>query len=407
MPLLHQYASPVPNITLGEVGLLLISGLSIIDYLRYEYRFKLSPYLLFIYSMFVTSGLGALIEIESFAANDVIKLCLRLVFYYIILIFPVKIYFQYELGVKIYFKLIIFCSVILILQVIFYYAFSFIIPSTIPFLPLYNNVSYGLIDFEKVYSQLFRPQSIFLEPGVFAQFLLPGLILSLFKFNQKRDFISIKRGIFISLVLILTLSSQAIALTIFIWLLYIIKTLKKSGFKKIFKIVIFSIFIFTIFISLIVSVEPLRKATIGRYIEKTTYNSTDVRVYRGFQVYSELDPVHKLIGVGFGNVTSYVKSNNITTKSDLYAVDNNGNKLFNYEYMNSIAYILVTGGLVTFLFFSYFMFDIFKKSKGFSKIALIVMFIMCIYGGILISSTWILFFTFIFSEINSRESKSH
>ena len=110
---------------------------------------------------------------------------------------------------------------------------------------------------------------------------------------------------------------------------------KYSLYKKV--VLTFSLVVGTvIFIILMFNVDRLHKATIGRFIDGTSNDSTGFRVVRGFQVFNELDINYKLVGVGYGNVTTFVLENEIRTENDLYAVSTNGTRIYNYEYMNCL-----------------------------------------------------------------------
>ncbi|WP_214891643.1 hypothetical protein [Exiguobacterium sp. s142] len=405
LPLIHHYSSPLPNITLGEIGLLAFTGLALVKFFVSQSKFNEPLYLMFVCSMIFVSLLTVFFQYPSYNFSAVASLFMRLFFYLVLITITARYYFDAKMAIKIYMTIAIGVSSYLYVQIFSFYVLGQVAPSVTSLIPLYNNPAYEMINFERVYAHLFRPQSIFLEPGVFAQYLFPAVILSLFKFGSQTDSINYKRAVFFSITLVATLSAQAMFITILIWLIWLTSQLKTMNVRKV-TLISSSLIVFLITFSILITTnESFHKATIGRFIEGTTYDSTEVRVYRGFQVYNELDPLFKVIGVGFGNITEFVTSNNITTESDLYGVTSTGEKQYNYEYMNSIAYILVTGGILSFVIFVLFLSSIFKKSKDFSFVALIVLIIMCFYGGILISPTWIIFMTFIFGEIKLRESE--
>ncbi|UKS64971.1 hypothetical protein [Rossellomorea marisflavi] len=406
MPLLHQYASPIPNITLGEIGLIFFTVLGVVEISQKNGNISFSLYSLFLYILLLTSLLSALSQIESYNINDSIKLFARLFFYFVIIVYIRKLYFDLDLSIRIYRWIVMLASAFLFIQVFAFYFFHKIIPSVVKFIPLYNNTTYNLIDFDAVYSQLFRPQAFFLEPGVLAQFLFPALLFSLFEFNKEKKYTSVKFALLVSISLIATLSAQAIFITLIIWLIWLLSLHKRLTFRKRVGISFLFIFVSLSFVILVFNNEPLHKATIGRFVEGTSYDSTGVRIVRGFQVFEQLDGYHKLIGTGYGNVTSYVLSNNITTENDLYGINANGQRLYNYEYMNTVAYVLVTGGILTFIVFALMFFDLFYKTKGFSRISVFVLLIISIYGGTLVSTTWIIFMFFIYEGKDKLEEEN-
>ncbi|GLI85287.1 hypothetical protein ANABIO32_30150 [Rossellomorea marisflavi] len=405
MPILHQYASPIPNITLGEIGLIFFTVLGVVEISKKNGNISFSSYGLFLYLLLLTSLLSALSQVGSYNINDSIKLFARLFFYFIIIVYIRKLYFNLDLSIRIYRWLATIACVFLFIQVFAFYFLHIIVPSVVNFLPLYNNTSYSLIDFNAVYSQLFRPQSFFLEPGVLAQFLFPALLFSLFKFNQEKKYISVKFALFISISLIATLSAQAIFITLIIWSLWLFSLRKSISVPKKVGISFLVVLVCLSFVILVFNNEPLHKATLGRFVEGTSYDSTGVRVIRGFQVFEQLDIYHKFVGTGYGNVTSYVLDNNITTENDLYGINSNGQRLYNYEYMNTVAYVLVTGGIITFIIFALMFLNLFKSTQGFSQISVVILLIISIYGGTLVSTTWIIFMFYIYEGKDELEKE--
>ncbi|WP_339206402.1 hypothetical protein MHH56_02550 [Paenibacillus sp. FSL K6-3182] len=404
MPILHAYATPIPNVTLGEIGLLFLLPIGIIDYFRLNDKLRITPYFLFIFVMTITSLVTMILQ-SSYDYMAVAKLFGRLYFYFCIICILGKVYFNFPYAIKIYKILCIFVSLYLVTQTICYYAFQLILPATVEGIPLYNNETYYAIDFQAVYARLFRPQSIFLEPGVFAQYLLPCLLLCLFKVNKFENNVNIKLALFISGSLILSLSAQAIILTAIIWVIWFGISLKKMNATK--KIILFymgtlGVCLFFVAVTLI---EPLREAIIGRFIEGTSYDSTNVRIVRGFQVYEQLGLIFQFVGVGFGNITTFVITHGITTENDLYGSNINGVIQHNYEYMNAIAYVLVTGGFISFLFFFNLFYSLFKVSRGFSRMCVVILLLLSLVGGTLISTTWIVFMLFIYKGIENYEVK--
>jgi hypothetical protein len=399
MPILHPYASPLPNITLGELGLLLLAPFGIIDYLTTIKKMRYSSYFLFVSTMLLTTLISLIIQSENNVISS-IQLFSRLIFYFTLISIVGKVYFDFFYAIRIYKLICIIASIYLILQTISFYLFNLVLPSTLQFLPLYKNEAYQSINFTEVYARLFRPQSFFLEPGVFSQYILVGLIACLFKINKFQENRNLNLAIFFSFSLILSLSAQGIIITLIIWIIWFLFGLNNLKLSKKLLILYFGVIGTIVLFFLILNIEPLRQATLGRFVYGTSYDSTNVRVVRGFQVYGNLDDIYKLIGVGFGNITIFVLKHGITTANDLYAQIKGGVVVYNYEYMNAMAYVLVSSGVIGFVTFLNLFWRLFTRSVGFSKVCLIILAILSFIGGTLISPTWVVFMTFIYSGIN-------
>lgn len=397
MPILHQYASIIRNVTLGEIFFIILIPLTIITYLKKKTKiFIASPYLVFIFIMTIANLVSALIQ-KEFGYGDVIVLFIRLYLYYVIIVIMGKLYFDFKFGVKVYKYIGKLVSMYLIIQTIAFYAFHKVLPTVFTWIPLYNNSTYHLINFDQVYSKLFRPQSIFLEPGTYAQYILPCLALALFgsKFGEIKS--NLKESIFFTISLVLSLSAQGFIIAIFLWIIWIIKSFKDFNWNKRVILIISCLASIIVSIFLIFNVDFIYQGTIGRFIGDGGYDSTGVRVIRGFQVFEQLDPVYKFIGIGFGNVSNFVISHSITTPNDLYAMGENG-RIYNFEYMNGIAYILVTGGIISLIAFIIFIGKLLRGTEGFSRMCVVILILFSIVAGVIISPTWVIMMTYIYRE---------
>lgn len=101
MPILHAYATPIPNVTLGEIGLLFLLPIGIIDYFRLNDKLRITPYFLFIFVMTITSLVTMILQ-SSYDYMAVAKLFGRLYFYFCIICILGKVYFNFPYAIKIY-----------------------------------------------------------------------------------------------------------------------------------------------------------------------------------------------------------------------------------------------------------------------------------------------------------------
>lgn len=401
MPILHQYASPIPNITLGEIFFVCYIPLSLMSYSKIKIDIK-SPYLVYIYIMIVVNLLTIFIQ-DTVSITSIIVLFGRLFFYFYVIVIMGKMYFDFKFGAKVYILIAKFTSYYLIAQTIVFYSTNMVLPSVVTFLPLYKNDTYHLINHAKVYERLFRPQSVFLEPGTFAQYVLPCLALALFgsKFICYKN--NLREAVLFTIALFLSLSAQGYIITLVLWGIWLFFTNKNiRGEKKIFMYlsIIFSVIITVL---LVFNVDFLYRGTIGRFTGDGGYDSTGVRVIRGFQVFSQLGIVYKFIGVGFGNVTTFVLRHGITTPNDLYMSTDFGN-VYNLEYMNGFAYILVTSGIISLVAYLFFIGKMFKNTLDFARVSIVILILYSIATGVLISPTWVVIMSFIYREYEERTS---
>lgn len=97
--------------------------------------------------------------------------------------------------------------------------------------------------------------------------------------------------------------------------------------------------------------------------------------------------LEQLVGVGFGNISTYLLTYNITTPF-LSEIGN--------EYMNSFSTVLVSGGVVALIIYLILWISLYKESNNIlCKYTIIIFLIMSMSASIFYSSTSVLYITFI------------
>ena len=111
-----------------------------------------------------------------------------------------------------------------------------------------------------------------------------------------------------------------------------------------------------------------------------------LRTIRGFIVFSKLDFVHKITGVGLGNIADAFEKFNISILGD---------DEFSLEYMNSFAYILNSTGMIgaglllSVLIKGMLSHDYIVKSIG------VIVLVMILGASVYNSSSWLIYMTFL------------
>lgn len=264
------------------------------------------------------------------------------------LIFFVKQYFDVEYGLKIYKYICIFSTVFLIIQTVVCVFFNYYIQGflEISFLPIHREDLYDFGEDLSVY-EIFRPRSIFSEPAAYAGFVIGYLAISLFKIGKKE----LPVQLFLSLGLLLSMSSTGILLMIGTWIMF---------FAIKFSLVVSRRYILTMLCIPFVLFMILQSEFFQNFLYRFLYTRSTQDRFQGYEwimQYFKEKPFLFLIGVGNGGIQY----------DDIFLADY-GRLIFYY-------------GLVGVVIFAFSMVLLYLKSEKWQKMVLIVLGVLQTGGG--------------------------
>ncbi|MCB2287716.1 hypothetical protein LGK99_11565 [Clostridium algidicarnis] len=394
LPIISQYNSAIPGLSIGDLILLLLVIFIVINLMMEQHnaniqRKVINPFLVFIIYMVLGSLVSSITQYYA-STIDISVRTLRYIFYIFCATFISKIYFDLDLFIKWYRRLVIFVTAFLFIQLILFEFKGYILMGTIPGLEI-SNIGYSEETMRNLYSYFYRPSSIFLEPGYFVQFTLPYLAYALFG-NAKESKTKLIEALLLSTGLVLTTSGQGIILTLFIWGMWFFTKFYNVKSKKINLRFILGLCVFIAVIPLVIKI-PIVERSVARLFGSPTSSSSS-RIFRGYHVYNQLEPIYKFIGVGYGNIGAYIIYKGIYTIYDVGLVQS--------EYMNSIAYILVNLGIIGFLLMVWIFVYLRKNTVGFHRICLYILILLSGVSTIFISSGIVFYLPIILSGINKQ-----
>jgi hypothetical protein len=377
LPILHQYASPFPGVTLGEFFLLLFCPILLIEMKKINFKPVIySP--LFIYLFWVILGgfISSFFQIQfdffSFLTGSV-----RLAFYVYLVLIGRVVLFNLNYGFKIYRVFVLLATFYLILQTIFYNFFSIILPWYINFIPLYVEETYKQVDFNAFFENFYRPYSFFLEPGYYAQYVLPYFIYSIFGTNHFHKILRFDAA-FLSVGLIISTSGQGILMCGLMWSIWFSRKLfLDKNSNKI--LVFFSLIGFISLIPILFASERFQ-TSIDRLFD-SPQASANTRINQGFEWFWLLDSKFKLIGVGYNNLENILM--NITMTD------------FSNSYSNSIAFSLICTGIIGLVIITYFFLKLYKNTKYAFRYILLSLLILSFASGIFNGASMVLYLSII------------
>lgn len=389
LPIFSVYMAGTLPISFGDLGCIIIVVISLFNIGEKHVRLNESLFILFFAVSFAISNISILLRGQQ-NIKDSYEQWLRIIVYY----YVIDISSRNQLDILTIKKCSVIAgntvSLILLIQVFLVQFLSLKASFLLHFIPL----NYGGMDANTLESMrlramdygAWRPTSVFLEPAHFAQFVCLPLIITLF---DSDDFISrrskVVSAIIISSALFLSQSANGIFMAVFIWGAWLVIYLKQRiSVKRL--IVFLSVFLFA-FVFLL-STDFLDSA----FSRLETMNSSGVstgtqRLLQGLAVYGTMSLPEKIFGIGFGNIGPYLIENNITTEylSEL------GN-----EYMNAFSTILVSGGMIGFIFYIAIWIKLLLQcQKNDSRMAMIVLTFLFFTSALFLSCTSVMYLSFI------------
>lgn len=231
---LSVYYSGLSTLSIGDISVLLGFVVLILLSLKNDVPllgrcfFSFIPFLLFVFfrSFFAES-------------SDVFFRSLRYLFYLSFVALFSQTYFNLSMTMRVYEKICLFASVLIIIQYISYYLFHFYIPGYVSFIPQMGDsmelYSEKMLEFASLDS---RMRSIFAEPAHYASYVCIFIAMSVF-LKKKVNFVHFLCGIGV----LVSSSSTGVSMILFILSCVIIEK-SFSGFllnKAFFKLIVFFI----------------------------------------------------------------------------------------------------------------------------------------------------------------------
>lgn len=268
------------------------------------------------------------------------------------------------------YKRVLIASIIFFLfQELIYQLSGSRISGIIPFLDFtyYSDSSTEI--FSEVQQKANRSSSFFLEPAMFAQFLIPGLAMNM-KYTRN-NFIC-----FLVLLIIIVIGRTGTGLFIGA-IASLIYMLNWKGGNKAFKITFYGVLLITGFICIRYITQTDYYAYISSRTEEFSSDSSSAfeRFFRGYLLLSVMTPEEKLFGVGSKNL--------------LFVTQRPGVSAFfrdNDIYMNGIQAVLVGGGIVGLILFFLMLWKIYHKAESTGKYIILLFFAQSFMGASYLSA---------------------
>lgn len=374
-PIIFQYS--IANVVdLDIIAMLLVVAIGLIGKAKISGRtggvLKSDIAIYLIYVAVVTVA-NLLVGVKYSAAFDIVMRCGRYcLFLYFVLIRNAD-YFDYNVAMRIYRRIVYVACAYIVIQSIVYYATGVVLPSKIGG----NDTS--------VYIEGFgRLGSFYSEPASLSYAIIPFLVCSLFgpRYENNNKWID---ALVVSVTIILSTSGQGVICLIAVWLIWAANGLVAGRIR------------FTRFLGILIIIgvfvwlarTPIISFTLGRVNNVGQNGAVSARI-NGYSSLKLLNPVQLIFGTGYGN---YIVKN-------IYNIDTS----FEYIYYSSLAEQLFTTGIIGTLLIVVLFIKRYRQSHTWVRVLIIATLILALGGAPLSAPSIPLYFSLVFSKQGSREN---
>ena len=386
--ILNGYASGIPGLSLGSIVLIFYVVYTLFNYKLATSNVEIMTYLSY-FIWIIISIIGYLNSDISSSSLFIIGNCKLLIWLLMITIVSNK-YFNLNLMTKWFLRFSIIMTIYLAIQTVAFYVFGTYLPNIISFGPL-QPYEEGYANYELLKAgNILRPAAFLSESSFYGNFVLCSLAMYLEKNHKAFTQNNLKKALFLSLGIILSTSTSAIILLIFIWILYI----SKVGIR--IKLISKNIF-FLVLLAVALFLVTLDSISLNRFIDaiqyafnKFEYLDTSSRFGKSYGYLNYLDDFQKCFGVGIGNDSYFIMA-----KSGLVQV-----------YTNSITSIITQIGYIGLLSYItliiYIFYRIFATRNTLCFVLLVIYFVKLFMSGIAFSTYGILYMFIILGYLNRK-----
>lgn len=361
-PILNVYT--VFEQPLGDIALVISITLLIFQINKKKIRIQWQFLLMCFYILIDFLFRYIVHDMSAFTTNRV----LHNIFYYLIIAFFIKNYFNIDFGIKILRRMSLFATAYIYLQQIIMTFSGYYLPGTLPFLSLGRE---DLLFYNLYATQAtFRPRSIFTEPASFCAYVGLYLTISLVIYKNKQiNWKNMFEWIFISGGLLISRSGNGFVILIILWGLYLFN----GGYLiKRNLVFIFLIFIIVLFLW-----------------NKQAFNDVFVHIRMG----------------GFEGRFSNMFYPFQEMKSIFYLFFGNGMSLItNSIYMPGFSVVIYYYGIVGMLFWLFMYLLIFKKGDSINRRVLILFLVLNCAGNAMFGILTVFYSAFMIKKLNNAEN---
>lgn len=270
-----------------------------------------------------------------------------------------------------------------------------------PLMPFSNAYSY--LNEQTYFGMENMPTSFFSEKAHLCEFLVPYIAVCLFGNNIIKSR-NILKAVLVSAVVVSTVSGTGLVVVMIVWLLYFGGMgQKKSKYRFIYLLAGVSVMVI---LFLLVSQIPTFEDMLNRLFVDTSgeeYSSTkaDYRIYRGFDLFSQLPIQGQIFGIGYNHMQLYASIHKIVSEYD--------NPDLAYEFFSTVFQIAIYSGFIGITLAVGHIYRLFKAKSSLAKALIIIMLAMWCSSAMFLNNSHIMLIMLIVSAVyyDNKPSEAH
>lgn len=252
---------------------------------------------------------------------------------------------------------------------------------------------------KKIFGMNAYPTGLFSERSHLCEYICPYIALCLFSQNLGINN-RMRKAIVFSILILSTASGNGIIILLIEWSLWLLgfgqeKTAKKST-KRILIIIIGAavLVLLYFYLSHIPRFEEMfSKLFFDSSGSQFTASKADYRIYRGFDIYSKIPFLEKILGVGYKHMYLFSQNHEISSAFDYSWHDV-------YEYFSAISMVLLYFGIVGFYLFYSHLLELYKSRIDVVRGIIIIMVALFFSCEMLLNYSHIMFMVLIIAAFN-------
>lgn len=374
LPLFSVYASGLPGFTMGDIILFIFFIYRLCTGIRngdLSMGTKMLPIMLLVVMIPVITFISLFGQSQIDSYSIIIRI-VRRCFYYMSVAIVSGEWFDANYAKKAIIEVGKIGAIYLFLQYIAFYGGNIILHGYLSFLPVYHD-SYTQLDYQDLYSNMFRPTSFLLEPAHFARYVSVPLVFLLYDTQKRGKWIW---SFILSAAMVASTSGTGMICVVLIWGIWIINNLKNAIITGKIRTKYIAILLFIAVAVMISLGNDFIQLTINRIRNSNLIdiNTAGGARFRGYLQYFQLPPFNLIFGMGYGS----------TPNTSLAT------------WFSGASYMLYGCGIVGFLICIYLFIRLFFNSiKPAQKILCVVFFLLFFMDDCFMSHVSVLFFSFI------------
>ena len=193
-----------------------------------------------------------------------------------------------------------------------------------------------------------------------------------------------------SFVLLLNGSGTGFAMILFITVIFFVNAKSKNLSSLLLK---YSLLAIVSVVLLFISKNESLNLGLERIMSTSELSTSNIRIFRPFNIFSNLPFLNKIIGVGYANYSEYVINSHLASNFEL-SIES--------AWTNTIGYILVGSGAIGMFFYLNFYIHLLIRTKYFYRYLVLLLGVFSLFTEVPLSFQFITIMSFVLKGVTTQ-----